>query len=82
MILLKIYKKKFQSQFYEPKIYPKIRKPCTKWGKNFERELQKINPPSWFTKNDQPNALDLDLRNNEIGEIKELGVVICQFFSN
>ena len=68
---------KCESRLYGLKFDWNIEKTWIKWGKNFERELQKINPPSWFTKNDQPNALDLNLNNNEVGEIKENWVVIC-----
>ena len=39
------------------------------WGSAFEKKLQAMNPPSWFTANKQPNALDLTLDYNAIGVV-------------
>ena len=39
------------------------------WGSSFEKKLQSMNPPSWFTANKAPNALDLTLDHNAIGVV-------------
>merc|ERR1711935_67015 len=39
------------------------------WGSSFEKKLQSMNPPSWFTANTAPNAIDLTLDHNAIGVV-------------